>query len=275
VAGNTTTTVQSNQTFYTGTVPIVQGVLNPANSPQTVWDCGVGMNYAEMTTVVTGSPVSFTILLEGTYDGTNWSTIATTTNVGGETTYGNGLIPFTNLRARCTAVSGGSSPTVSVVATASQTPLVQNTSGTLPSTQVAQGGGSLSEPGWLVAEGFVNPIQNITNGTSTANGTVADFQTARESATFQVLAGAGVSAGAVTFFGSIDGVTFTPLTTASILGGTSGNSITAGVLSFTTAGNALVNCGAAGNNVFAMRYFRADITTNFVGGNVNVKVLAY
>jgi len=275
VASTTQTTVQSNQTFYTSPVPIAVGVLNPANSPQTVWDCGVGMNYAQMTTTVTGSPASFTILLEGTYDGTNWSTVATTTNVAGETTWSNGLVPFTNLRARCTGVSGGTNPTVNVAVTASQTPIVQNTSGTIPTTQVAQGGGSLSEPGWLVAEGFVNPIQNITNGTSTATGTAADFQTARESATFQVLAGAGVSAGAVTFFGSIDGVTFTPLTTASILGGTSGNSISAGVLSFTTAGNALVNCGAAGNNVFAMRYFRADITTNFVGGNVNVKVLAY
>lgn len=275
MAGNTNVTTQSNQTFYTSPVPIVVGVLNPPNSPQTVWDCGVGMNYAEMTTVVTGSPASFTILLEGTYDGTNWSTIATTTNVSGETTYGNGLTPFTNLRARCTAVSGGSSPTVNVVATASQTPLVQNTSGTLPSTQVAQGGGSLSEPGWLVAEGYVNPIQNLTNATSTVTGAIADFQTARQSATFQVVAGAGVSAGAVTFFGSVDGTTFTPLTTASILGGTSGNSITAGVLSFTAAGNALVSIGAAGNNMAAIRYFRADVTTNFVGGNVNCKVLAF
>lgn len=277
MAGNTVTTVQSNQTFYTSPVPLAVGVLNPANSPQAVWDCGVGMNYAEMTTVVTGSPASFTILLEGTYDGVAWSTIATTTNTSGETTYGNGLTPFTNLRARCTAISGGTSPTVNVVATASQTPLVQNSSGTLPSSTVAQGGGSLSEPGWLVAEGYVNPIQTLTNATTAVTGTAADFQTARQSATFQVLAGGGtVTAGAVTFFGSVDGTTYTPLTTASILGNTSGNTITAGVLSFTAAGNALVNVGAAGNNVFAMRYFRADITTNVTGtGNINVKVVAF
>lgn len=275
MAGNTVSTVQSNETFTTGAVPIVVGVLNPTNSAQTVWDCGVGMNYAEMTTTVTGSPASFTILLEGTYDGTNWNTLATTTNTSGETQYSNGLTPFTNLRARCTAVSGGSSPTVNVFATASQTPLVQNTSGTLPSSTVAQGGGSLSEPGWLVAEGFVNPIQNLTNATTTVTGTVADFQTARLSATFQVVAGAGVTAGAVTFLGSVDNTTFTPLTTASILGGTSGNSITAGVLSFTAAGNALVSVGAAGNNMNAIRYLRADVTTNFVGGNVNCKVLAF
>lgn len=273
--GNTNVSVQSNETFYTSPVPITVGVLNPPNSPQTVWDCGVGMNYASMTTLVTGSPASFTILLEGTYDGNTWSTLATTTNVSGETTYSNGLTPFTNLRARCTAVSGGSSPTVNVVATASQTPIVQNTSGTLPSAQVAQGGGSLSEPGWLVAEGYINSIKNLTNASSTVTGAVADFQNARQSATFQVVAGAGTTAGAVTFFGSIDNSTFTPLSTASILGGTSGNSITSGVLSFTTAGNALVSIGAAGNNMAAIRYFRADVTTNFVGGTVNCSVSAF
>lgn len=137
MAGNTQASIQSNETFYTTPVPIVVGVLNPANSPQTVWDCGVGMNYASMTTVVTGSPASFTIVLEGTYDGNTWTTLATTTNTAGETVYATGLIPFTNLRARCTAVAGGSSPTVNVVATASQTPLVRTQGGTSPGQYVS------------------------------------------------------------------------------------------------------------------------------------------
>lgn len=153
MAGNTTTATQTNQTFYTSPVPIAVGVLNPVNSPQSVWDCGVGMTYASMTTVVTGSPVSFTILLEGTYDGVNWSTIATATNVAGETQYGTGLVPFTNLRARCTAVSGGSSPTVNVVATASQQPFQNTGGGTSPTpvTRVAPVGASNAGAGTTAA----------------------------------------------------------------------------------------------------------------------------
>ena len=137
MAGNTTATVQSNQTFTTGVVSLATGVLNPANSAQSVWDCGVGMTYASITTVVTGSPASFTILLEGTYDGTNWTTLATCTNTAGETQYATGLIAFTNLRARCTAVTGGTSPTVNVFATAAQTPFTATSGGTSPSTPVS------------------------------------------------------------------------------------------------------------------------------------------
>lgn len=137
MAGNTSATVQSNQTFTTGVVSLATGVLNPANSPQNVWDCGVGMTYASITTVVTGSPASFTILLEGTYDGATWTTLATCTNTAGETQYATGVVPFTNLRARCTAVSGGTAPTVSVYATASQTAFLVTSGGTTPSSPVS------------------------------------------------------------------------------------------------------------------------------------------
>lgn len=137
MAGNTGATVQSNQTFTTGVVSLASGVLNPANSPQSVWDCGVGMTYASITTAITGSPASFTILLEGTYDGTNWTTLATCNNTAGETQYSTGIIPFTNLRARCTAVSGGTAPTVNVYATASQTPNAATSGGTTPTTPVS------------------------------------------------------------------------------------------------------------------------------------------
>lgn len=273
MATNTGSSVISNQTFITSVVSVLVGVLNPPNSPQTTWDCGVGMNYAAMTTQFPSAPGTVTILLEGTYDGSTWFTLATTTSVSGETQYSNGLLPFTNLRARCTAVTGGSSPTVNVFVTASQTPMVGNTSGTIPNTTVAQGSGTLSEPGWLVAEGYINPTQNLTNATTTVTGAVADFQTARQSATFQVLAGAGVTGGAVTFLGSIDGTTFTTLTTASIFAGI--GAMASGVLTMTAAGSTLVSPGGVGNDMMAIRYFRADVTTNMVGGNVNVKVLAF
>jgi hypothetical protein len=168
--GNTNTSVQSNQTFYTTPVPIVVGVLNPANTPQTVWDCGVGMNYASMTTLVTGTPASFTIVLEGTYDGSTWATLVTTTNVAGETQFSTGLIPFTNLRARCSAVSGGTSPTVNVVVTASQTPLSATSGGTVP--------------------GNVNTSTSaIPNGVS-PNGTIVSGSVAATSTLFSIAAGA-------------------------------------------------------------------------------------
>jgi hypothetical protein len=137
VAGNTGTTVQANQTFSTSVVPIAVGVLNPTNSPQTVWAVGVGMTYAAMTTIVAGGPGSFSIVLEGTYDGNTWTTLVTTTNTSGETQYTNGLIPFTSLRARCTAVAGGSNPTVNVFVTTSQTPFTRTTGGTNPGTYVS------------------------------------------------------------------------------------------------------------------------------------------
>lgn len=277
MAGNTTSTIQSNQTFTTGVVPVAVGVLNPANSPQTVWDCGVGMNYAEMTTSFPSAPGTVTILLEGTYDGSTWTTLATTTNTGGETVYSNGLTPFGNLRARCTVVTGGSSPTVNVFATASQNMLAQTSGGTIPSQTVAQGGGTLNEPGWHVAEGAFNPTTNFTAQAGPVTGTVADFQTARQSALFQVSVAGTPTGGTITFFGSIDNTTFVPLTTASVFAGTAGT-ITAGVLNAQNTTNCLINPAAAGNNMFAMRYFRADISAGLTGGSTptaSCKVVAF
>lgn len=273
MAGNTGASIQENQTFTTGVVTIAVGVLNPANSAQSVWDAGVGMTYASMTTVVTGSPTSFTILLEGTYDGLNWTTLATTTNVSGETQYATGLIPFTNLRARCTAVSGGTSPTVNVFATASQYPITNTGGGASPATTVNQGTSNTSlATGWRVAEGSVVAGTHFTAQAATNTGTVVDMGASCQSVTWQVVASAGTTAGAVTFLGSLDNTTFSPLTTAVLLGGTSGNSMTGGILSFTAAGNALVNLGS---NLSAIRYFRADVTTTFTGGTATAKVQAF
>lgn len=121
----------ANLLFYTGTVSLstatqgnVAGLLNPTNTDQAIWDCASAYQCASITTVVTGAPASTTVVLEGTLDGTNWFTVATSTNVGSSpvTNYGSAMQPFTSLRARCTAVSGGTSPTISVAAVAYQNP---------------------------------------------------------------------------------------------------------------------------------------------------------
>lgn len=265
--GNTAASVQSNQTFYTSPVPIAVGVLNPANSPQTVWDCGVGMTYAAMTTVVTGSPASFTIVLEGTYDGSNWTTLATTTNVAGETQFSNGTIPFTNLRARCTAVSGGTSPTVNVVATASQTPFTQTTGGALPGTVVNQGATNLGlQTGWPVAVGAVSPTV-AQNAQTTGNGTVVDFGSARGTVMWQIVPAGTITGGAVAMEISLDGNTwFTPPTAnfTNYSGATLANPYV-----LVTGTNALFDLGA-GNT--AARYARARISSNVTGTGASVTV---
>lgn len=128
---NTTSSVQSNETFSTSPVPIVVGTLNTSS-----WSTGVAMNYAEVSTIVTGSPSSFTILLEGSLDGQTWTTLATLSTVAGETQWTTGSNQFLALRARCTAVSGGTSPTVNVFVTTSQTPFQISSGGTAPASRV-------------------------------------------------------------------------------------------------------------------------------------------
>lgn len=128
---NTTTSVQSNETFATSAVSLAVGTLNT-----TAWNTGVAMNYAEVTTIVTGSPASFTILLEGSLDGQTWTTLVTLNSTSGETQWSTGSAQFLSLRARCTAVSGGTSPTVNVYVTTSQTPFQISSGGTAPASRV-------------------------------------------------------------------------------------------------------------------------------------------
>lgn len=183
----TTTSVQSNETFSTGgPVSLVVSTLNAI-----VWNTGVGMNYASMTTIVTGAPASFTILLEGSYNGSAWVTLATTTNVAGETQYATGATPFVALRARCTAVAGGTSPTVAVYVTTSQTPFVVGTGGASPTGSVAissplDGNGNVktAQQGAVVTPQLSNRYQSSsasgratapTAGTAIATLAVFDF----------------------------------------------------------------------------------------------------
>lgn len=251
MASNTGNVVPTNLTFTTGIVPIAVGVLNPANSPQTVWDCGVGMNYAVMTTVVTGSPVSFTIVLEGTYDGSNWTVLATTTNVAGENQFAASSVPFTNLRARCTAVSGGTNPTVDVFVTASQQALDSTVTGASAATNGI---------GTKVALGSVSPTTAQSAATSGV-GTTVDFGSAVGTIEWQIVPTGTVTAGQVSMQVSLDGATwFSPPTAAF-------NNLSQATLAnpyvLVTGTNALFDLGTG--NV-ACRYARANITTPITGG---------
>ena len=256
MVANTNNSTPSNVTFTTGVVTLAVGVLNPPNSPQTVWDCGVGFNYAAMTTVITGAPSACQIVLEGTYDGSTWTIIATGNSTTGDTEIlSSGSVFFTNLRARAVTVTGGTSPTVNVFVTASQTPMtVTTTSGTLP-----------------VAVGSINSGTSLNAATTTVTGNAVDHGFAALSTCFQITASAGTTAGAVTLNGSVDNTNYAVLTAATLLGG-SGATVTNGVVTFTAPGTVLVSLGA--NNA-AFRFARADVTTSMTGGNVTAKIAGF
>lgn len=116
-----------------------------------------------------------------------------------------------------------------------------------------------------VGEGSVTPGTSL-NAATTGTGTVVDFGSASLAATFQVVGSAGITAGAVQFMGSIDGVTFTPLGTPTTAGGgTAANPLTvAANTSYLMSFNGV-----------AIRYLRCDVSTNFTGGTVTAKVAAF
>lgn len=280
MAGNTVATVQSNQTFYLPAAAIAVGVLNPANDPNGVWDCGVGMNYCVVTTIVTGSPASFTVLIEGTVDGSNWNTVLTTTAVAGETRFSASGVHFANLRARCTAVSGGSSPTIAMAVTAMQQAPISTTAGTAGAVQdviIQSTAGTTvnvdSDTALHVSDGIQNPKVILNAATTGVAGTAADFGSSVETMTFQVHVTGTPTGGTVTFLGSQDGSQYVTLTNASVFGGTAGT-ITAGVLNANATTDCLISPGAAGNNLVCCRYFRADSTTLTGGSSPTVTVKA-
>lgn len=115
--GNTNTANSPNLAFTTGVVNLTSSStvpLNPVNTANYIWDCGVPYVFVSMTTLITGAPASDTVVLEGTLDGSTWVVLATSTSTTGDTQFATGGVPFTNLRARCSAVSGGTSPTINV-----------------------------------------------------------------------------------------------------------------------------------------------------------------
>lgn len=111
-----------------------------------------------------------------------------------------------------------------------------------------------------------SPVVHFAPTGATNTGAVNDLGVPSSSWTVQILASAGVTAGAVTILGSIDGATFSIITGAALTGksGTSGT-LTNGVVTFTGSGSVLVSAANAGN---ALRFLRADVTTTITGGTV-------
>jgi hypothetical protein len=64
-------------------------------------------------TVITGSPTTVSVTLEGSIDGTNWFVLDTSTSTSNEMRHVTNK-PVTYLRANLGTLSGGSTPTVTV-----------------------------------------------------------------------------------------------------------------------------------------------------------------
>jgi hypothetical protein len=108
------------------------------------------------------------------------------------------------------------------------------------------------------------PFLHFQNQTATNTGAVLDLDTGLASGTCQVTASTGTTAGAVTVLGSVDGVNYVPLNNAILTGKLgAGTTLSAGIVSFTGPGSALVSFSNAGG---AVRFLRADVTTTMVGG---------
>ena len=74
-------------------------------------------SYFTMTSSSTGNPATATVIMEGYLDGTNWFTISYNFDVSPPTnyTYVTGDGPWNFIRLNLTALSGGTSPTITVL----------------------------------------------------------------------------------------------------------------------------------------------------------------
>jgi len=111
------------------------------------------------------------------------------------------------------------------------------------------------------------PFTFFMNAAGTNTGAILDLDTGIASWSIQVVASTGVTAGAVTVLGSLDGSTFTQLINSVQTGKTgTASSLAAGVLTFTAAGSAVISGPNAANSI---RVLRADVTTLPVGGTIS------
>ncbi len=279
MSGPTTVGTPANQCFFSGTVPLAVGVLNPANSPNNAWDVGTAYQYASITTVVAGTPTSFTIVLEGSLDGVNWSTLATTTNVAGETQFATGAIPFGALRARCSAASGGTSPTVTIVAVAYQNTPETVVGGTTPGGgAVSQGSANTLANAWpvkitdgnnlaavsfnsgtgasqlFVTTGGMTAGTSLTTATAISNGTALDFGSAARCITCVFTSSGTTSGGTVNLQVSNDNAFWINV-------GAALNAST-----FAASGAATLTTNTITATPVAFRYARAVIVSTITGG---------
>jgi hypothetical protein len=262
-----------------------------AVAPSKFLDCQDTFSNASAQFSFPSAPATISVNLEGSMDGSNWTVLATSTAVTTNTVYSVG-VPFRLLRANVTAFSGGSSPTLTVVVSAQSTPYGGSAAGSGSTVVANQGTPNTAANGWpvkvtdgtntanvtagpgasnnaiLVTEGSVNSVTSLTAATTTVTGTVADFAAACQSATFQVVIAGTVTAGALTFFGSVDNTTFVNLGVAQLAssGITAANPYTP-----VTSTNVLFHYTGLG-----VRYLRADVTTSITGGaTATVKIMGY
>ena len=120
-----------------------------------------------------------------------------------------------------------------------------------------------------------SPITSLNGAILTTDPViVADFGDTVGSFTMQVVGSGTITAGAITVYASLDGVTFVPMTAAATTGTTAGISMASGVVTFTAAGAGFM--ASSPNAGPAVRYAKAAVTTNFVGGgSVTVKFLGH
>lgn len=184
----------NNPTLNNPAVTLANGVMPRGDgfgqaTDAFLFDMGqVAFSDAEMTTVITGAPATCTIALQGTIDGNNWTTLATSTSTTGDTqrqsTQSNPVtFQFTALRVNVSNVTGGTSPKIQVALTAfAGSAGGQVVTGTVTSNQGT--GNATQGNAWFVkvtdgADGTVvllNPTGTGTNASlSVAAGSWATF----------------------------------------------------------------------------------------------------
>jgi len=242
--------------------PLVTGPLVRADGFGTgtfILELGpTAFTYASMTTVITGSPASTTIQLQGSLDGVNWTTIATSTSTTGDTQYSSpsaaNPVVFGQLRVNVSAVSGGASPTVAVAI---------NAFASNPVAAVTLAGNQVGKVG--TAQGQTN-FQTSLSAATTGNGTTVDFGAAVNAAAFQITANGTITAGQVTVKVSLDNVTYSTVPVASMQNYSAATLANPYVLVTATTALFVVS------NV-AFRYARVDVSTNVTGAGGSVTAL--
>ena len=81
-------------------------------------DLGVTRTKFTMQTTVTGAPTAVSVTLQGSLDGVNWSTLATSTSTTGDQQYAIDR-PVRFVRTNLGTLTGGTSPTVTTFIAAS------------------------------------------------------------------------------------------------------------------------------------------------------------
>lgn len=128
----------------------------------------------------------------------------------------------------------------------------------------------------LTTTGNVNAPSTLTLATTTNSGATVDFGSAQNNITWSVAANGTITAGAVTFQVSVDGLNWVTVPVA----GTTLPSAGIVTLSGTAAANPLtITTGMVAlfttNVPMAVRYARANVSTNITGGgSVSVNISA-